>query len=93
MMKVSSSTKALIIATVISGLAIGPTLLMDHPVKAAPGGSLSCDTSKHTKDYCDGFVVGKIDCRDKKRFDTSGHTKNWSDGYKAGWTGAGCHVP
>jgi hypothetical protein len=93
MMKVSSRTKALIIATVISGLAIGPTLLMDHPVKAAPGGSLTCDTSKHTKDYCDGFVVGKTDCRDKKRFDTSGHTKNWSDGYKAGWTGAGCHVP
>jgi len=93
MMKVSSSTEALIIATVISGLAIGPTLLMDHPVKAAPGGSLTCDTSKHTKEYCDGFVVGKTDCRDKKRFDTSGHSKNWSDGYKAGWTGAGCHVP
>jgi hypothetical protein len=66
---------------------------MDHLVKAASGGSLTCDTSKHTKDYCDGFVVGKTDCRDKKRFDTSGHTKNWSDGYKAGWTGAGCHVP
>ena len=93
MMKVSSSTKALIIAIVISGLAIGPTLLMDHPVKAAPGGSLTCDTSKHTKDYCDGFTVGKTDCRDGKRYNTSGHTKNWVDGYKAGWTGAGCHIP
>ncbi len=93
MMKVSSSTKALIIAIVISGLAIGPTLLMDHPVKAAPGGSLTCDTSKHTKDYCDGFTVGKTDCRDGKRYNTSGHTNNWVDGYKAGWTGAGCHIP
>jgi hypothetical protein len=93
MMKFSLNAKALVIATVISGLAIGPTLLMEQTVKAAPGKSLTCDTSKHTKDYCDGFVVGKTDCRDGKRFNTSGHTKNWSDGYKAGWTGAGCHVP
>jgi hypothetical protein len=93
MMKFSLNAKALIIATVISGLAIGPTLLMDQTVKAAPGKSLTCDTSKHSKDYCDGFTVGKTDCRDGKRYNTSGHTKNWVDGYKAGWTGAGCHVP
>jgi hypothetical protein len=93
MMKFSLNAKALIIATVISGLAIGPTLLMDQTVKAAPGKSLSCDTSKHSKDYCDGFTVGKTDCRDGKRYNTSGHSKNWTDGYKAGWTGAGCHVP
>jgi hypothetical protein len=93
MMKFSLNAKALIIATVISGLAIGPTLLMDQTVKAAPGKSLSCDTSKHSKDYCDGFTVGKTDCRDGNRYNTSGHSKNWTDGYKAGWTGAGCHVP
>jgi hypothetical protein len=93
MMKFSLNAKALIIATVISGLAIGPTLIMDQTVKAAPGKSLTCDTSKHSKDYCDGFTVGKTDCRDGKRYNTSGHTKNWVDGYKAGWTAAGCHVP
>jgi hypothetical protein len=93
MMKFSLNAKALVIATVISGLAIGPTLLMDQTVKAAPGKSLTCDTSKHSKDYCDGFTVGKTDCRDGKPYNTSGHTKNWVDGYKAGWTGAGCHVP
>jgi hypothetical protein len=91
--KFSLNTKALIIAAVISGLAIGPTLLMDQTVKAAPGKSLTCDTSKHSKDYCDRFTVGKTDCRDGKRYNASGHTKNWVDAYKAGWTGAGCHVP
>jgi hypothetical protein len=93
MMKFSLNAKALIIATVISGLAMGPILVMDQTVKAQPTKSLTCDTSKHSKDYCDGFTVGKTDCRDGKRYNTSGHTKNWVDGYKAGWTGAGCHVP
>ena len=74
MMKFSLNAKALIIATVISGLAMAPTLLMDQTVKAAPGKSLTCDTSKHSKDYCDGFTVGKTDCRDGKRYNTSGHT-------------------
>ena len=92
-MKCSINAKALIIAAVIAGLALAPTILTDNTVKAQPTKSLSCDTKKHSKDYCDGFVVGKTDCRDGKRYNTSGHTKNWVDGYKAGWTGAGCHVP
>ncbi len=95
MMKFSLNAKALIIATVISGLAMGPILVMDQTVKAQPTKSLTCDTSKHTKDYCDGFVVGKTDCRDGRKYDgnSPSHTTNWKGGYRAGWTGAGCHVP
>jgi hypothetical protein len=56
-----------VIAAVISALAIAPVLLTDHLVKAADtsvGKTLRCDSSKHTKNYCDGFTIGKTDCRD-----------------------------
>ncbi|HEY7081278.1 MAG TPA: hypothetical protein VH500_16390 [Nitrososphaeraceae archaeon] len=89
---------ALVVASVIAALTISPTLVTDHLVKAADtsvGKSLQCDSSKHTKNYCDGFTVGKTDCRDGRKYDGNNpsHTNDWKGGYRAGWTGAGCHVP
>ncbi len=90
------------IVTIITALTIAPMLLTDHAAKAVSnitgtsvGKSLQCDSSKHTKNYCDGFTIGKTDCRDGRKYNgaSSAHTNDWKGGYRAGWTGAGCHIP
>jgi hypothetical protein len=93
-MSLTSNTIMLMIAIIVTTLAVGPTLSMSHTVKAVES-SLSCSSPPHTKNYCDGFTIGKTDCRDGKRYNGNDptHTKDWQGGYKAGWTGAGCHVP
>ena len=75
-----------------------PNTLNGSRAKAAGtsvGKTVECDTSKHTKNYCDGFTIGKTDCRDGRAYDGNSafHTTDWKGGYRAGWTGAGCHVP
>ena len=67
MNRLNSKICGFVIAAVISALTIAPILITDHAAKAADtsvGKTLQCDTTKHTKDYCDGFTVGKTDCRD-----------------------------
>lgn len=98
MSRLNSITSSFLIAAVIVALTIAPILLTDHAAKAAGtsvGKTVQCDTSKHTKNYCDGFTIGKTDCRDGRAYDgnSAAHTTDWKGGYRAGWTGAGCHVP
>ena len=98
MSRLNSITSGFLIAAVIIALTIAPILLTDHAAKAAGtsvGKTVQCDTSKHTKNYCDGFTIGKTDCRDGRAYDgnSATHTTDWKGGYRAGWTGAGCHVP
>ena len=93
-----SNERALMIVAIITALTRAPMLLTDHAAKAADtsvGKTIQCDTSKHTKNYCDGFTVGKTDCRDGRKYNgaSTAHTNDWKGGYRAGWTGAGCHIP
>jgi len=98
MSKSCSNKTAFVIAAVIFALSMAPILLTDHVVKAADtsvGKTLQCDNSKHTKNYCDGFTIGKTDCRDGHKYNgaSTAHTNDWKGGYRAGWTGAGCRIP
>jgi hypothetical protein len=70
-----SNATAYVIAALMTALAIAAVLLTgdltNHAAKAAytsVGKPLKCDSSKHTKKYCDSFTIGKTDCRGLVRF-------------------------
>jgi hypothetical protein len=87
MMNFGSKSKALIIAVLVSALAIGPTFFIAHTVNAATS------TPPPGKNYNDGVIVGKADCRGGRHYFTDAHTSEWIRGYKDGWKSAGCKLP
>jgi hypothetical protein len=88
---ISTTNNAIVIAIVISALAIGPALLTDHITKAQPTKTWCQSQSGKSNNWKSGCESGAGDCRGGKSYDPGkGHTRDYHLGYDAGWTHSGC---